>query len=292
MLGELGPLATRLSFAKCEPLYTSRQRNPAGTPALEIRRLPDGHFWWQYHDRTEFLISNSGTEIRARWIEPSSAATAWMYVSGAVLGFVLRIRGVISMHGSALVVGGKTVLITGSGESGKSTTIAALARRGFAVLTDDVAALVDEQTCFRVQPGPARVLLLPDAVDMLWPVSETQPPLIPDSGKHFLDLTGSGYNYCREATPLGVIYVLGQRDGRLAAPAFEDSSGALGLILLVTNTYANKLLDSRMRAQEFELLQRVLRYVPVRRIRPPDGLDTLESLCDGILDDCRSLGIA
>ena len=290
-LGDLGPLAHDLQFALCQPWYTSRQRDQAGTPALEVRRLPQGHFWWRYHDQTEFLINGTGTEIWASWIEPSSFATTLMYVSGAVLGFLLRLRGVIGMHGSAVVVGTKAVLITGSEEAGKSTTTAALARRGMAVLTDDIAALVDRQTSFHVHPGPSRVLLLPESVRALWSSSENQPPLTPNWRKHCLDLTGVGYNYCREAAPLGAIYVLGKRDDRITAPAFEELSGSDGLIELVANTYANKLLDSRMRAQEFELLQRVLRHVPVRRIRPPNGLDKLGSLCDGILEDCRSLGI-
>ena len=292
VLGDLGPLASGAQFSHCEPWYTSRQRDQAGTPGLEVRRLPQGHFWWRYHDRTEFLINGTGTEIQASWIETSSFATTLMYVSGAVLGFLLRLRGVISMHGSAIVVGRQAVLITGSEEAGKSTTTAALARRGLAVLTDDIAPLVDGETSFQVNPGPSRVLLLPESVRALWSESESQPPLTPNWTKHCLDLTGPGYKYCRETTPLAVIYVLGRRDDRLTAPAFEQLSGSEGLIELVSNTYANKLLDSQMRAQEFELLQRVLRHVPVRRIRPPNGLDKLGSLCDGILEDCRSLGIS
>jgi hypothetical protein len=43
---------------------------------------------------------------------------------------------------------------------------------------------------------------------------------------------------------------------------------AEGLMSLVANTYATKLMDKHMRAREFELLTRVVNHVPVRRVTP------------------------
>jgi hypothetical protein len=54
---------------------------------------------------------------------------------------------------------------------------------------------------------------------------------------------------------------------------------------LVTNTQANRLLDARMRAQEFQFLGRVVASLGVRRVVAPDDLDRLPALCDLIVDD-------
>jgi hypothetical protein len=48
----------------------------------------------------------------------------------------------------------------------------------------------------------------------------------------------------------------------------------------VANTQANRLLDARMRAEEFRCLGRLVASLGVRRLVPPDGLDRLEELCD------------
>ena len=54
---------------------------------------------------------------------------------------------------------------------------------------------------------------------------------------------------------------------------------------LVANTYATKLMDKEMRAREFELLDRVLKHVPLRRVTPHTDPARVWKLCDTILED-------
>jgi len=56
---------------------------------------------------------------------------------------------------------------------------------------------------------------------------------------------------------------------------------------LVANTYATKLMDKQMRAREFELLTRVLRHVPLRRLTPHTDPARISELCDSILQDFK-----
>ncbi len=58
---------------------------------------------------------------------------------------------------------------------------------------------------------------------------------------------------------------------------------------LVANTYSTSLLDKAMRAQEFELLGRVVASVPLRRVIPHADPIYLPRLCDVILDDFQTL---
>jgi len=63
---------------------------------------------------------------------------------------------------------GRCVAFLGSPGAGKSTTAAAFARDGHAVLSDDIVALVDQEGTFEVLPAYPHLCLWPDSVTMLY----------------------------------------------------------------------------------------------------------------------------
>ena len=58
---------------------------------------------------------------------------------------------------------------------------------------------------------------------------------------------------------------------------------------LVRNSYVNYLLDCAMRAREFEVLGKLVRCVPVRRVVPHADPARLPALCQAILKDFHGL---
>jgi hypothetical protein len=96
-----------------------------------------------------------------------------------------------------------------------------------------------------------------------------------------------------ETTPrqLAALYLLGDRRDDLEAPFVEPLERAEGLMSLVANTYATKLMDKHMRAREFDLLSRVLSRVPLRRVTPHSDPACLSNLCDRILSDFNALDV-
>ena len=73
---------------------------------------------------------------------------------------VMRHRGLLVMHASAAVLDEGAVLIGGHSGAGKSTTLAALLKRGFRMLSDDVSVVrFSEDHGLEVLPGPARMRL-------------------------------------------------------------------------------------------------------------------------------------
>lgn len=60
---------------------------------------------------------------------------------GPLMGLLLRARGALVLHGSALEVAGEGVGFLGDKGAGKSTTAGALVRAGHGLLTDDILAL-------------------------------------------------------------------------------------------------------------------------------------------------------
>lgn len=283
----LGSRPARLNKLQDTPetLYVSPNQDDRGEPSLIVRKLSRGaYFQFHYADSTEFVLDRRGTKIWATWPETLTLDDAATYLLGPVLGFVLRLRGVICLHASAVAIDGAAVAFVGPSGAGKSTTAAAFAGMGYPVLSDDVVALVEEGTRFFVQPAYPRVCLWPDAVGSLYASPEALPRLTPNWDKRYLDLNDNGHRFQQRALPLAGIYFLDERSGDLQAPRIEAVVAGTGLMSLVANTYVNYLLDQRMRAQEFDLLGRLVTRIPLRRVFGHQDPACLK-LCHVILDD-------
>jgi hypothetical protein len=101
-----------------------------------------------------FLVEGGDRITLQRSPEAEDAALAYDLLD-SVLAAVLRHRGLLVLHSSAAAAGGAAVAIAGASGSGKSTAVAALLARGFALLSDDVTAL----DAGSVLAGPAHLHL-------------------------------------------------------------------------------------------------------------------------------------
>ncbi|XWK89284.1 MAG: hypothetical protein U7127_04245 [Phormidium sp.] len=238
-----------------------------------------------YEDGTKFIVERSGKEIWATWPDNLTLEDTATYLLGPILGFVLRLRGVVCLHASSIQVADKCIAIVGAAGAGKSTTAAAFAKAGFAILSDDVVPLVERDNCFLVQPAYPRVRLWPNSVEILYGMPDALPCLTPNWDKRYLDLTQEGFQFQQQPLPLGAIYILGDRTTISEAPFLEVMLAHQSLIALVTNTYANSYLDKVMRAQEFDFLSRVVTNVPIRKAISNTDPAYLSKFCHIILKD-------
>src|SRR6188474_787345 len=223
------------------------------------------YFRFRYADETEFVVDKAGTQVWAAWREPLTIEDTATYLLGPVMGFVMLLRGVVCLHASAVAIGDKAIALLGPAGAGKSTTAAAFAERGHSVLAEDVVTLDDRGDQFLVRPGYPCIRLWPPAVKALYGSETHLPRLTPNWDKCYLDLND---NFQREPLRLAAIYHLGERRHDATAPFVQTLDRAEGLMSLVANTYATKLMDKQMRAREFEVLTRVVSNVPLRRITP------------------------
>ncbi|MEJ2410376.1 MAG: hypothetical protein P8Y48_13950 [Novosphingobium sp.] len=98
--------------------------------------------------------------------QPAAALSA--FLTGSVLGVLLHLRGALLLHGSAIRVGEGAVIFCGPSGAGKSTISAALGRRGYPMLCDDLAPLVDDfERGMLLYPDGRRHKLWDDAVNAL-----------------------------------------------------------------------------------------------------------------------------
>lgn len=285
-----GPRLNDVSEAPLQRFYVSPDRDGGGQPVLTVWKPANGaYFRLCYIDGTEFLVDRRGTCIQAAWPDAVTLDDTLTYLLGPVLGFVLRLRGITCLHASAVVIDDHAIAFVGPAGAGKSTTGAAFAGRGYAVLSDDIVALWDQNNTFLVQPAYPRVHLWLASVQALYGPLDALSRLTPTWEKRYLDLTLNGYRFQRQALPLAAIYILDKRCPNPATPFVEALPAHAGLITLIANTYASSLLDHAMRAQEFELLSRLAARVPVRWVHPHANPAHLSGLLDSILDDFQTL---
>ncbi|MGA7916692.1 MAG: hypothetical protein WCA00_15770 [Candidatus Acidiferrales bacterium] len=201
---------------------------------------------------------------------------------------MLRVRGVTCLHASAVAFGEKAVAFVGSEGAGKSTTAAALARQGHAVLSDDVVALAEHNGSFFVHPASPYLCLWPESVESLYGSAEALPRFSPNYEKRCLSLQKQDLRFETRALPLAAIYILGDRRAD-PAPAVEEISPQRAFFALVANTFATNTLDSTMRAKEFAMLARLAPRVPIRVLCAHSDPSRLKDLCDLLAQETKRL---
>lgn len=94
----------------------------------------------------------------------TNSALTTVLASGALLAFVMAMRGQCVLHAGAVEVDGRAVAIVGSTGSGKSTVTAALCTVGCPLVTDDVLRVeLDESGDALAHRGTSEVRLRPGA---------------------------------------------------------------------------------------------------------------------------------
>jgi hypothetical protein len=271
-------------------LHSIAARPETQDPAFVLTSLDEGQFFQlAYSDGTRFVVNRAATRI---WGTPGDSQTMEdlsTYFLGPIMGFILRKRGTMALHASALCIEEKAVVLTGEAGAGKSTTAAALALRGASVLCEDIAAVEETEGCFSIERGYPRICLWPSSVEMLMGNQNALPRITPNWDKCYLPLDGAMANLETQKRSLGAIYILVPRETTADAPRIEEVSNREVLLELLQNTYMNWILDREQRAAEFELLSRLVSHVPVRRIVPHSDPSRIGALCELLVADARSV---
>jgi hypothetical protein len=272
-----------------ELMYAGSDTNDKGDPTLRIWRVKRGLFMrMAYEDGTQFWLDQSRENIWATWPDCLPFENMTSYLLGPVLGLLLRLRGVVCLHGSAVSIGARAAVFVGPPGAGKSTTAAACSKMGYAVLCDDIAALEEKEGSFYVTAAYPQLRLWPESVELLYSGAEELPRINSQWDKRHLGVGDFGTHFENRTLPLGVIYILGGRRPD-PGPYVESLRSQAALLSLITETYANSTLDREMRAEELMVLGRLVSTTPVRRLYAPEGVNQLQKLCRVICADLNCL---
>lgn len=263
---------------------------------FELGRLPDDERslrvdYGSRAGRLTFAVDPGGARVWADWSRSTplrlrSTHNVAGLLLGPVLGAVIRLRGQVALHGCAIAFGSRGVALLGAAGAGKSTLAAALAQRGHGMISDDVVA-VDGQGL--VQPGYPRLRVLPTTLAALPPPVPEGKTVIDGLEKRYLDLSpdehAAIWRFHRRPLRLHAIYVL-ERDQEGSAPRIEEVEGAERLVEAARHfRRALAPLPPSARGSELHRLSRLVTAVPVRRLRSPQGLESLAATCEALVAD-------
>jgi hypothetical protein len=181
-----GVLATTMDFPELEPAgdavptWTLDRRDERPPPfdgecigddevygSVRVRGFRgDAGLRLHFDDTGAFDIGADGTHIT--WFAPPDATLEAMRadVTGRVLAGCLHVAGTLSLHASAVSIGGSGIAFLAPKFHGKSTLATALVRAGAGLLTDDTLPVdLGRPPCLR--PGVQRLRLWDDSAQKL-----------------------------------------------------------------------------------------------------------------------------
>ncbi len=268
--------------------YQSNFFDEAGKPALTVWEAGDGNYLvFRYTDGAEYIVTQSGDHVWIRCPGLMPIHNVLSYLLGPIMGLILRIQGRACLHASAVAINGKAILFSGPSCAGKSTLAITIARSGYTVISDDIAALRVSNDRVLVDPAYPQLRLRPDSLNRISTIFDRLPPLTqPEPGMrlHF-DLRQKGYQFQETSLPVGRIYILGERKNSPVAPSITHLAPSGGLISLISESYGSRFLDRRMRAEDFEFWSHLASTVPMRHIHSHEDISYINELRDLILED-------
>jgi hypothetical protein len=264
----------------------SPEQDGADNSRMRVFRLQQAPFLHLcFPEDIEFLVHADGGIIYGNWPGQFQLPYVAPLILGPLMGFLLRLMRVTTLHASVVEINGRAVVMTGAGGAGKSTTAAAFAIAGFSVLSDDLAPIRHVDGAFQIAPGYPRICLWPESVRLLFGSEEALPLITEGWGKRYLDLSSSPYRFCSEPLPIGAIYWISDRDESPEVPRIDPMPPQDSVKTLVGNTYAGIFGDRSHSAQDLRTYAGLISSVPVRRVSPGRGPVSLQLLCKLIQED-------
>lgn len=229
-----------------------------------------------YGGGTRFLVEDRGRRITTSWTStPEDMAT---YLLGPILAFVLRSRGTLALHASAVAIEDRAIVITAAGTGGKSTTAAALVRRGASMLTDDVAAIEWRDDAAFVRAGYPRLRVWSDSARALYGSEDALPLITPSWSKRYID---TREHFVASTTRIAIIAILA---GRARQTSIREILGHEAAMALLARSSVPHLLEPHERVAELEEITRLVSHVRVLEVIAKDDLEDTATLAARLLE--------
>lgn len=200
--------------------------------------------------------------------QPAKTEVLRLFLLGTAFGALLLQRGVLPMHGSAVVVKGQAIIAAGFSGAGKSTLLATFRNRGAAFLSDDIAVVTgDEEGLAWVQPGYPQQKLWKDSAEHMGMDVDNLPVILSEVDKYAIP---AEKGFCRRPVRLAAVCELQAADRR--EPAMIRLAGPDKITVLLRHSYRYCLVAGLgLREDHFRICASVARQISVCRLLRPSG---------------------
>ncbi|WP_156889720.1 ATP-binding cassette domain-containing protein [Paenibacillus harenae] len=232
-------------------------------------RFENGRFLFHVPETACYSIT-SGARISVTPYPGADEAKIRLFLLGTCMGVLLMQRGILPLHGSAVVIDGKVFAIVGESGAGKSTLAAAFAHAGYPLMTDDVIAvsLSDDSAAAAVYPSYPQQKLWEESIEQLGLLSHNYSSIYQRVNKYAVPIRSQ---FCREPLPLaGVVELIKASEPEPSIKAYNRFEG---LHVLNVHTYRSSLLHLlNLQQWQFQSIARLASELPVYQLRrPADG---------------------
>lgn len=212
-------------------------------------------------------------EIIVQPAHHADAPQVGTFLLGSAMGALLHQRGHIVLHANAVAKNGRALLFAGHQGVGKSTTAAAFCKRGYEVLTDDLAVVgASSEEIPVVLPGYGIMKLKEDALAWLSHTEMAHAQLIDSCGayeKQVLKSTKPGNGEAH----IAAIYIV---ERSMAPGPAQELSGFRKLSAVRRQVFRPFFVGPVQREEVFfNKLSHLIERVPVFTLPRPQGLTEL-----------------
>src|SRR5947209_4441724 len=143
------------------PLYTSRIYAKDGVNLGSLYEEPDGALF-HFPRAGDFRVRPDRIEA---YLPEREGGLGELCFLGPVLSYWFELRGLPTLHASAVSVDGRAVVFAARHGGGKSGLAATMIQAGAALLADDLVVLEEVEDCWAVRPSYPMMRMWPDEVE-------------------------------------------------------------------------------------------------------------------------------
>jgi hypothetical protein len=218
---------------------------------------------------SEIVIDTAGNDDRV----------AALFVVGPAMGALLHQRGLLVLHGSAVVVNGGVIAFLGHCGQGKSTMAAAMVKLGNAAFCDDLVPVSICNGTPTVSPGYPFLKLSQQSGEVLGYDNLDWTPILPEDNRCYIAVQGADPLV---SMPLARIYVLAEGD----RPEIEFLKPQDAAVELIRYSYGLPWVSrSGMAACHLECCAALVERLAIRRLRRPRRLDLIHAVAELVQSD-------
>ncbi len=273
------------SWKRSLPVFNSSGRTEDGQSILSIYHLTD-YDLLHFTDVADFYLWPG--RIICHLLNPNYDYLVEIRLLGTVLSYWLERSGIPALHAAAVVPEGGAIAFLAGHNGGKSSLAACFMQKGNPLLTDDILPVEYIGGNFIGRPGYPQMRLWPEEARYFLGGYRDLEQVHPLYSKRRVrvDSPGGLGTFCDLSQPLAGLYFLERRKPEEEAIEIAPISPGAAVIELVRNSFSAQIVEAmQLRPQRLGIFARMVKKLPMRRVRYPSGFEHLLRVRQAILDD-------
>ncbi len=204
-------------------------------------------------------------------------------VTSTCMAAILLQRGMLALHGSAVMIEGSAYAIVGVSGAGKSTLAAALMQRGYSLLSDEIIAVSLSGGSPVVTPSYPAQYLWSDSLQRLGLMER----VVSDTGKH-PDKLRIAVDWQFQSQPIPLRGVMELEQSQTLHPIAEEVSGLGKLRMFMQHTFRPFLIPAfGMDQWHFSFVTELADHISAYQLRRPSQQFLAAEVADTVVDTVR-----